>query len=910
MFVCNLIHFNMNKRVNCYIPYIKDHTISLVKDLQKSPLTNKVIILFKTLGEDQPDEIKELKKYCHVMTVDSLISHDTYKRILNHSSRDYILIQTKETPIKIEYNTIKQMYQYCVGSDSGMVYSDYYKISDNKKEKNPVIDYQLGSFRDDFDFGPLVMINRAFYKKSLNKTLRLGTTTNKYSGFYELRLFLSLNYDLFHIKEYLYSEIENDNRLSNEKQFDYVNPSNIEVQKEREVIFNQFLYNTFGKLYNNYPELEFNDNSFPTKASIIIPVKNRVKTIKDAIKSALNQETNFPFNIIVIDNHSTDGTTEAIKEFNDERIIHIIPESDSLEIGGCWELAVNDKRCGIFSVQLDSDDIYSSNNTLQKIIDKFEEEKCGMVIGTYSITDFNLNPLPPGIIDHKEWTEENGMNNALRINGLGAPRAFYTPILRTIGIPNVSYGEDYALGLKISRFYKIARIYDVLYLCRRWEGNSDAALSVEKLNINNIYKDSLRTLEIRERIKRNLKSEYSSRHSLNTYSINYSEDGIYEDNEDYIYYKDDDDDYEYYDEEEDDDDDDDYEYYDEEDDDEPNPFDSIPSLLKAQIKNWDLAKENYSLLKEIRSKKARMTSYYNFRIQYNPKRITSNLAKVDKQSIEERKCFLCNANRPSQQDKIEIELNREYDICVNPYPILNDHLTLISKEHIPQEIDFTVIKDMRTFALYMNDYVIFFNGAQCGASAPDHLHYQAVKKKDVPLYDYINKYNHIFDEDELDYLYEEENENEKEIKIGSNKYTTRYSVSLDCTIQFIKKYPTTAFYIKDDSSLLGPEYIIHVINTLEKEGIDRNMYNILAWYEHLMDEYVTIIIPRSKHRPDCYYAEGEDKIMVSPGALDMAGIIVTTSENDYKKMDHKKIKSIIQEVGIDINIGKQLFKSI
>ena len=152
-----------------------------------------------------------------------------------------------------------------------------------------------------------------------------------------------------------------------------------------------------------------------------------------------------------------------------------------------------DEHCGRFAIQLDSDDLYINHHVLQRIVDTFHEHQCAMVIGSYKMVNFKLEEIPPGIIDHKEWTPDNGRNNALRVNGLGAPRAFYTPLLRQIRIPNVSYGEDYATALAISREY---RIYEPLYLCRRWEGNSDADLNIQRVNANNYYKDKIRMIEI------------------------------------------------------------------------------------------------------------------------------------------------------------------------------------------------------------------------------------------------------------------------------------------------------------------------------------------------------------------------------------------------------------------------------
>jgi glycosyltransferase involved in cell wall biosynthesis len=326
----------------------------------------------------------------------------------------------------------------------------------------------------------------------------------QWGALYDLRLRMK---NIVHINEYLYTEIETDTRKSGEKQFDYVDPKNRAVQIEMEKICTGHLKRIGAWLepvFKNPDLREFGQQEFPVTASVVIPVFNRIKTVKDAVESALSQECDFPFNVIVVDNHSTDGTTALLEELaaRDERLLHVVPVKHDLCIGGCWNLAVHHEMCGEYAVQLDSDDVYSGPDTLRKIVDAFREQKCAMVVGTYQMTDFNMNPIPPGVIDHKEWTEDNGRNNALRINGLGAPRAFWTPLLRTINLPDTSYGEDYALGLRISREYRIGRIYDVLYCCRRWDGNSDAALDIERVNANNLYKDRIRTWELEARINR------------------------------------------------------------------------------------------------------------------------------------------------------------------------------------------------------------------------------------------------------------------------------------------------------------------------------------------------------------------------------------------------------------------------
>ncbi len=387
-----------------------------------------------------------------------------------------------------------------------MLYADHYQLADSPeggqvRKKHPLIACQKGALRDDFDFGSVLV----FRSTSFRRAVRSMDVDYEFGALYDLRLRMK---NIVHVNEYLYTEIESDNRKSGEKLFDYVDPKNRAVQIEMEKICTEHLKRIGGWLRPEFknPDInDFNGAEFPVTASVVIPVFNRIRTVKDAVESALGQVCDFPYNVIVVDNHSTDGTTELLSEMaeSNERLKHIIPAKHDLGIGGCWNLAVHDEACGEYAVQLDSDDVYSGSDTLQKIVEAFREQKCAMVVGTYQMTDFKMNPIPPGVIDHREWTEDNGRNNALRINGLGAPRAFWTPLLRTINLPNTSYGEDYALGLRISREYRIGRIYDVLYCCRRWEGNSDAALDIEKVNANNQYKDRIRTWELEARIALN-----------------------------------------------------------------------------------------------------------------------------------------------------------------------------------------------------------------------------------------------------------------------------------------------------------------------------------------------------------------------------------------------------------------------
>ena len=466
------------KKITCFVPYIDESQAGkTLSALRNSQLVDKVVCL------DEP-----------------VFKSETIRRIAAESKADYALVYTKTTTLELGYMALERLLQIAQDTEAGLVYADHYQVKGGELVKAPVIDYQKGSLRDDFDFGSVLFFNAAALKESVQRM----TETYQHAGLYDLRLKLSQRYALVHANEYLYSEVEEDNRKSGEKQFDYVDPRNRDRQIEMEKACTQHLKEIGGYIEPHFKDIDFNQGEFEVEASVIIPVRNRAATIGAAIESVLKQQTKFKFNLIVIDNHSTDGTTEAIDAFKaDGRVVHLVPERNDLGIGGCWNYGVNSTHCGKFAVQLDSDDLYKDEHTLQTIVDAFYEQKCAMVIGSYMMTDFDLNELPPGVIDHKEWTPDNGRNNALRINGLGAPRAFYTPVLRSISLPNTSDGEDYAMGLNISRHYQIGRIYDVLYLCRRWGGNSDAALSIEKVNANNLYKDRIRTWELEARIALN-----------------------------------------------------------------------------------------------------------------------------------------------------------------------------------------------------------------------------------------------------------------------------------------------------------------------------------------------------------------------------------------------------------------------
>ena len=486
----------MKTFIDCFIPFAgAEQAEKTIAGLKQSGLVKNIYML-------ATEEVKETPAGCTVIRIASLNASATMKQIANATDSEYTLLYTKYSRLELGYFALERMVRLAEDAKAGMVYADHYQIVGENKTNAPVIDYQFGSLRDDFNFGSVLIFKTAAFKDAAARM----KGDYQFAGFYDLRLKLSQKETLVHINEYLYSEVELDTRKSGEKLFDYVDPKNRGVQIEMEQACTEHLKEIGGYLEPKFKEIEFSAGNFEYEASVIIPVRNRIRTIEDAILSVLKQETNFKFNLIIVDNHSTDGTTEAIQKFaNDERLIHILPERTDLGIGGCWNMGAHHEKCGKFAVQLDSDDVYKDEKTLQIMVDAFYAHNCGMVVGTYMMTNFDMEMIPPGIIDHKEWTPDNGRNNALRINGLGAPRAFYTPLLRDVKVPNTSYGEDYALGLNISRNYQIGRVYQVVYLCRRWDDNSDASLDIVKQNNHNTYKDRIRTWELQARVAMNKK---------------------------------------------------------------------------------------------------------------------------------------------------------------------------------------------------------------------------------------------------------------------------------------------------------------------------------------------------------------------------------------------------------------------
>jgi hypothetical protein len=486
----------VSKPITAFVPYSGgEFTRHTVEHLRRSGLVDKIFLLAVTSEGDIAG--------CDTIEVDAVTSSRTIDMIINRAGGTHALLVTQNTPIEFVEHGVERMHQVADATGAGLVYSDYYDINkQQKRTPHPINDYQLGCIRDDFNFGSVLLFDTAIAKTA---DAEIAGPDYRHAGLYALRLAMSRRASILRIAEFLYSKIEIDLRRSGEKQFDYVDPRNRAVQVEMEAVATDHLKRIGAYLRPTFKPVSFDEGHFETEASVIIPVKNREKTVADAVGSVLKQKAAFAFNVIIIDNHSTDATTEILRDYaaKDERVIHVIPERTDLGIGGCWNEGIHHLQCGRFAIQLDSDDLYKDETTVQKVVDCFHKEKCAVVIGSYQMTNFDLKEIPPGIIDHKEWTPDNGRNNALRINGLGAPRAFFTPVIRKLNFPNVSYGEDYAVCLELSREYQIGRIFEPIYLCRRWEGNTDADIDITKQNSFNGYKDSIRSFEILARQRKN-----------------------------------------------------------------------------------------------------------------------------------------------------------------------------------------------------------------------------------------------------------------------------------------------------------------------------------------------------------------------------------------------------------------------
>ena len=794
------------KQIDCFLPY---STAAITQSLAAQLHESGVVKSIYTLAADVPPT-EALPQYTHHLQAGSLLSLATMRLIAATATADYALFYLKQGPVTLGYHALERMLQVAEETEAAMAYADHYSVKAGKTVKHPVTDYQLGSIRDDFDFGSVVLLKTDYLKKFEAK--KEIARDFQYAGWYALRLFLSRKGELFHLNEYLYTEEEDDLRASGEKQFDYVNPRNREVQIEMEQAATAHL-SVINALVDTtqYAQPDFSAEAFPVEASVVIPVFNREKTVHDAVVSALSQKTDFSFNVIVVDNHSTDGTTEILSSLAaDERLVHLIPTRTDLGIGGCWNYAINDAHCGRFAVQLDSDDLYSSENTLQTIVNAFHEQKAAMIVGSYRMCDFDLNTLPPGLISHNEWTEDNGCNNALRINGLGAPRAFFTPLVRQHQFPNTSYGEDYAMGLAFSRRFRIGRIYDELYLCRRWGGNSDAVLSIDKVNANNHYKDQLRTVEILARQKQNRDREKG-----------------------------------------------------------------LTDFFHNQLNQWKDVAKRFEELKGVQTREVGSAL-----AQFNPARLVSTGAKIDKATLAKRPCFLCEKNRPKEQ--IVLPFGNDFDILVNPFPILPVHFTIPSRHHQQQAIADNYVQIHRLLRAYPQ-LMVFYNGPKCGASAPDHLHFQAGTSGILPL------------QRDWQRLYET---SVPLLKMNDGE-----------GIYEIKDYICPALAIVSHTEKHDVELFSRLYEALPlKEDETEPMMNIVAWRNG--EAFISVVFPREKHRPDCYSAEGEAQCLVSPGSLDMAGLMILPRQSDFEGMTARLAKAILREVSLSDEAMKDVVKRL
>ena len=787
-------------------------------------------------------ELLELPIVSQALTATELHSSESLRSVARQSHAPFVALLTKPVQISLGEGALDRMAQAAVDTGAAMVYADRWTLENGQLKKHPVIDYQLGSVRDDFDFGPLLLLRGDLLRQWVEETE--GTSSFTYAGLYDLRLWLSRHGQLFHLDELLYTEAETDLRASGEKQFDYVNPANREVQVEMEQAVTAHL-RAIGALVDTSMlcDVDFAEQDFPVEASVIIPVFNREKTIADAVNSALSQKTTFTFNVIVVDNHSTDGTGEILAETERKKVgnlIVLVPSRTDLGIGGCWNLAVNDPRCGRFAVQLDSDDLYSSPQTLQRIVDAFYSQRAAMVVGSYRMCNFQLQTLPPGLISHREWTDDNGPNNALRINGLGAPRAFFTPLLREFQLPNTSYGEDYAMGLRFSRQYRIGRIYDELYLCRRWGGNSDSNLSQERLNANNHYKDQLRTIEIQAR------------------------QALHEPHEDY---------------------------------ESSAPLDRF---FDRQMRLWPDTLRRYRNLSHVETRALPSSPVDGgnadvtppsllLTAQYNPARIRSTGASITPEALGKRPCFLCKSNRPKEQLTSHIVIHSSqlhnyalcptnYEMLVNPYPILPRHFTIVASNHTSQRILPMLPLMMHMLERYTN-LTLFYNGPLCGASAPDHAHLQAGTSGILPLQrEWPRLSQHL-----------------SPLALGNDSQST--TKSDDALLATIDDYPCPAVLIRATKASDCLQLFRRLYDSLPiPDGQAEPMMNIVAWRSG--SDRLMVVFPRAKHRPDCYYQTGDDQLLVSPGALDMAGLIITPRREDYERLTAEKAVGILRECSL------------
>jgi len=743
---------------------------------------------------------------------------------LKKLSGKYLLLIAGDEKITCDELSIRRLLTISEKKQAGITYSDFIRQEGKNFISQPLIDYQPGSIRDDFNFGHLLIFSCGVVQSVLQKYGALPSEED--AALYDLRLKISTDHELIHVPEFLYTvstkkpkKIKKSGRQA-EAHFAYVAKENFIRQKKFEKIATNHLKRIGAYLPQRTKKIKKEQDAHQWKASIVIPVLNRKKTIAEALASAMGQKTDFPFNVIVVDNHSTDGTTDILKKFSlrHPHVHHIKPLRRDLGIGGCWNEAIYSPHCGSYVVQLDSDDLYSSPQTLQKIVNTLRKGNYGMVVGSYTIVNERLKIIQPGLIDHREWTQSNGHNNLLRVNGMGAPRAFDASVIRRIGFPNVSYGEDYAVALGITREYKVGRIYNSLYLCRRWKNNTDAGLSIEKQNSNDFYKDKLRTAEIAARQltnkqepfwdSRRIYAEFSGGKDLSLSLL-------------------------------------------------------CESLYDSQKKSWPRLTEACRDLDSVSTRK--LSGEYKVYLQYNPARALSSGAAVDAESIKSRPCFLCEDNLPPEQ--LGVLYRNQYLILCNPAPIFEKHFTIVGLRHEPQEIAMSINRLLQLSVDVSPDYTVFYNGPACGASAPDHLHFQAIPKKSLHSLREFKKLTPV-----------------------KNNSSVRYSRWEGCDRSVV--------VLEGKNVEALTEQFVSLLKTAQKilKKNDEPLINVICDYARR--RFRLFVFLRQKHRPKAYFTKGENRIFVSPGAIDMAGVVITPLLDNYNCLDYNAIRKIYREVSL------------
>ena len=771
-------------------------------------------------------------------------------------SSDYLLVVDPTAYVSCQPRSLQKLLSIARDTRAGLIYSDFRVKTGKDFAPHPLNDYQPGSLRENFNFGPFFILSTAAIKNALGKYGPLPSDPD--NAFYDLRLKLSIDHPLLHVPQVLYTVTPQKRKMvkrtghSAEAQFAYVARENALRQKKLEKIATAYLKQINAHLPPLTKTASREAEDFQWKASIVIPVLNRKKTIADALESALSQKTNFAFNVIVVDNHSTDGTTNILKQFAAKypHLQHIIPQRRDLGIGGCWNEAIASPLCGRYVVQLDSDDLYSSPATLQKIVNKLRQGPYAMVVGSYTLVNEKLKPIAPGLIDHREWTPKNGHNNLLRVNGMGAPRAFDTSVLRQFTFPNVSYGEDYAMALRISREYRIGRIYESLYLCRRWSDNTDANLSVEKQNRNDHYKDRLRTIEI---TARQLLCRERSRdlQVIQTVPCKQTSTAKAPDKQHRIFAR------------------------------FPGGGQAtLPALshvfFESQKKSWSGLSFACRDLAAARTRKLACGNSF-IMLQYNPARQVSSGAPLDKESIRKRPCFLCADNRPREQHGI---LYRDaYLILCNPAPIFDHHFTIVSLTHEVQDItsSFDMLVQMVMDA--SPDYTVFYNGPACGASAPDHLHFQMIPYDALPF-------------------------------LAELAQQPMMKIDASVRMAAVKSCDRSVFVMESNNAAALKTHFLRFLKTTQTilSSDDEPLINVFCSYEKGRWQVISFL--RRKHRPAAYFSEGNQRIFVSPGAIDMAGVVITPKLADFENLDGDTVRDIYREVSLDKKTFKKIIRSL